>query len=896
MIIKSKKVLILVSLFFIGVYIFSAFPIQSNFKKDESDKLEPDKFSTTTTPINNTNDINFKNPKTSSSLTPKEAYAIIVGISDYPGNDYDLSYCDDDALAVYNMLINDYNFKTQNIIYLTDSGATKTGINSAFDQIASNIKNDDIFFFYYSGHGGGDIVNSGIHGTSINSPHPYPNYYDRTWSIYYPDAAYMRVHFDTYDLEDYYDYVYIGDSDLVDDWYYEELTGIGYNYWSNWIPLLSDNKIYIRMISDYSYTYWGIKIDMYEVETYDGTNYLCSYDSIPSTPSNYYLDTLLDSKLDIMNCSEKYIVLDACNTGGMISEVQEVGRYIMTACKYDQSSLEASALQHGVFTHYFLKSLDSATDSDGDNAISMEECYSYTYSSTVSYSASLGYSHHPQLYDGISGPAVLYPTLGSVSFDITGNSLTYSFNLYGTGLVEELFVIACNASQNAVYEIEDLTVSSPTNTGFGSYSGSLQLEGVSGIPSYGIYTKIQGNTEIVLNNSVTRDSDNDTLDDIFEIYIGLDPSNNDTDSDGLSDPTEFYGITDPTLDDTDGDSMLDGYEVFNALDPIFDDSLLDLDGDGLINVQEYNLGTYVNNPDTDGDSMPDGFEFEYGLELFSDDADLDFDGDGLSNLLEFNFQTDPTDSDTDDDRLKDGAEINKYKTDPLNSDTDGDGYSDGFEVSIGIDPLDPKITFITFLLNISGGIVLSLTGSYVVYSQVIKRKRLRNERPVKKKFYVNKGQDVYNILRRVKKTKPKPKPPSYPYKTTYSPYVKPRITPTQLDVNKLRDSILYGMPTPKRSNSPEGQKALLIANMAFEFIKTGDFKRGFDFMINALFLGVTEPMNGRIKKILLDSLNRSIGYSVSSTQNQLPGFMNCSRCGQLNRNTDAYCKRCGGLM
>ncbi|TFG10357.1 MAG: hypothetical protein EU535_08315, partial [Promethearchaeota archaeon] len=229
-------------------------------------------------------------PTSSAPLADKEAYGIVIGISNYPGTSNDLDYCDDDAHDIYDMLIDDYNFKSENLIYLQDSSASKSSISNAFDQLSAAMDSDDLFFFYYSGHGGAETVNAGTHSYSINSPHPYPNYYDHMWSIYYTDAAYMKVHFDTIDLEYGYDYVYIGDTDLSDGWYYQSFTGTDTNVWSGWIPLLSDNRIYIRMISDNIYNDWGFEIDMYEVEVYDGTHFLCSYDSIPSTPSNYYLD------------------------------------------------------------------------------------------------------------------------------------------------------------------------------------------------------------------------------------------------------------------------------------------------------------------------------------------------------------------------------------------------------------------------------------------------------------------------------------------------------------------------------------------------------------------------------------------------------------------------------
>ena len=118
------------------------------------------------------------------------------------------------------MLINDFNFKSENVYYFQDSSASQAAISNAFDQIASQISEDDIFFFYYSGHGGAVTESAGIQSYSIDSPHPYPNDYDNMWSIYHSDAAYMRVHFDHFDLEYDFDYVFLGDTDLASGWYF----------------------------------------------------------------------------------------------------------------------------------------------------------------------------------------------------------------------------------------------------------------------------------------------------------------------------------------------------------------------------------------------------------------------------------------------------------------------------------------------------------------------------------------------------------------------------------------------------------------------------------------------------------------------------------------------------
>ena len=531
----------------------------------------------------------YQNLETSAPLAAKEAYAIVVGISDYPGYDNDLSYCDDDARDVYDMLIDDYNFKAENIILLQDTEATKSAISNAFKQIETKIDDNDIFFFYYSGHGGSDVVSDGSHSISISSSHPYSNDLDTMWNIYHENAAYMRVHFNEVNLESGYDYVYLGDTDLYDDWYYEDFTGFYTDFWSGWIPLLSDNRLYIRFITDYSITDWGFEIDMYEAYTYTDTQYLCSYDSLPSSPDNYFIDTLLDSKLDALNCAETYVICDSCNSGGMIDEVQEVGRYIMTACLAEESSLEDADHQNGCFTYYFLNSNDNASDFNGDDLISIEECYNYTYSNTVSRSTSIGYVHHPMQYDGISGEAVLSSAFGSLSLIHTGNSLSYSFDLCGTGLIQDLDIIVYNNTQSLVYQTKDLILSAPSITGFGSYSGTIQLDGVSGLTGYALVARIQGNELIVLQNTVSEDTDNDLLDDAIEILYGLSHVEIDTDRDGLSDYEEFYGPTDPLDPDTDNDGLYDGEEV-----------------------NQYN--TDPTNPDTDGDGSLDGDEVAWGVD------------------------------------------------------------------------------------------------------------------------------------------------------------------------------------------------------------------------------------------------------------------------------------------
>jgi hypothetical protein len=664
-------------------------------------------------------------------VVEKNAYAIVIGISNYPGSDYDLSYCDDDALGVYNMLINDYNFKPENIIYIQDSSATKNNINSAFSQIESVIKPDDIFYFYYSGHGGAETMTSSPSTLYIQSPHPYPNYYDRTWWISSADAESIRVHFETFDLESGFDYLYLGDADIADNYYYQSFTGYGTNFWSNWIPVLNDNRIYLRMLTDSTVNNWGFRIDQIQVMRYSDPHYLCSYDSIPSSPSNYYLDTLLDSRLNALDCDNKYIILDSCNSGGMIPESQDTNRFIVTACKSGQFSMEVPSLNHGIFTYYLLNSLDNANDQDSDGVISMEECFSYISSRTRSYSASYGpgIQYDPQLFDGISGPAVLYPSIGSIFIEPIDNQLYYSFFLYGHGLLKTLNITVCSLSPSITIKTENLRDRIISPTGFGYYSGFVEFENGYSVGGIQLIAEIEGNRLIKINLTY-GDSDGDGLTDIFEIFEGngLDPNSNDTDSDGLSDYEEFYGPTDPLNEDSDSDGLIDGEEVntYNT-DPLNKDtdsdgltdyeevmiygtnpSSSDSDSDGLSDLEELNIystdplnpdcdsddlldgdeiNVYLTNPfnnDTDSDNLSDGQEINiYFTNPISNDTDLDLISD-YDELMIYN--TNPLNGDSDFDGLMDFEEINDYGTDPLNYDTDSDTMPDGWEVENSLDP------------------------------------------------------------------------------------------------------------------------------------------------------------------------------------------------------------------
>jgi len=107
-----------------------------------------------------------------------ERYAIIIGISDYPGDGtvlddpqgMDLFYCDDDAMAMRNTLVGLYGFDEENIILLLGpediaywetlypeieaTVATRDAILGAIAALKSMEEDgDDEVVFFFSGHG-----------------------------------------------------------------------------------------------------------------------------------------------------------------------------------------------------------------------------------------------------------------------------------------------------------------------------------------------------------------------------------------------------------------------------------------------------------------------------------------------------------------------------------------------------------------------------------------------------------------------------------------------------------------------------------------------------------------------------------------------------------------------
>jgi uncharacterized caspase-like protein len=83
------------------------------------------------------------------------------------------------------------------------------------------------------------------------------------------------------------------------------------------------------------------------------------------------------------------VILDACNSGGM--DVAQPNHALLAAALEDQSSWEASELEHGVFTYFVLKAIqDPASDANHDGWVSLGEIETYAQPLITQYLTSKG--------------------------------------------------------------------------------------------------------------------------------------------------------------------------------------------------------------------------------------------------------------------------------------------------------------------------------------------------------------------------------------------------------------------------------------------------------------------------------------------------------------------------
>jgi len=170
------------------------------------------------------------------------------------------------------------------------------------------------------------------------------------------------------------------------------------------------------------------------------------------------------------------------------------------------------------------------------------------------------------------------------------------------------------------------------------------------------------------------DTDDDRMGDGYEVTYGLNPHYDDSTENPDDDSYETVIMdnylescywTDPFDPDTNNNSLTDGEDVYLGNDPLIQDD----DGDGLGNWYEENVAeTDPYDNDTDDDGLYDG---NYSIN----------NGNLYRYMGECALETNATNEDTDYDGLKDGIEVFTHGTNPLLRDTDRDGLDDDIEIN-----------------------------------------------------------------------------------------------------------------------------------------------------------------------------------------------------------------------
>ena len=619
-----------------------------------------------------------------------EGYAIILGISDYPGTENDLNYCDDDANDMYNFVQSQFKIPIQNIIYLTDSMVTKAAIANAINTIASSMDSNDYLFFSYSGHGSCDSENQ-ENDWSIASSHPYYNNRDLYWHYNWPGAVALRVHFTKIDTEYGYDFVFVGDNDHR-DYCYDYFTGYKTDVWSEWA--LTDD-IYVNLYTDNIYTDWGFETDKVEAILSISPYELVTYDGLDVGLTESELDSMLDVVPGNIVC-----LLDSCHSGGVGDGIKQEGRYIMAACKSNELSMEDPSYNNGLFTYQFLTGWNTGLDSNNDGVVSFEEMWSDLYFDTVYRSGSepFVYTFHPQRQDYIAGETILTPNakIMDYDYDLEGNiNISYFLSGLGYGNLAVFHYDLINNSYQRSYCSMDLTGSPGLH--------NITVDG----PGNGFHVS---NIRIILQARYYDFIENVN----YGLQIGAESFGASTDSDGdtILDTVEYTQGSNPWSINSDDDSFSDSYEFSNNLIPYFNDNILDLDGD----------------------SIPLDWELLFGLSPNEDNTYTDKDGDMLSDYLEFSNYGNPNIIDTDGDLLTDFQE---YQLGTLlnDIDTDNDLFIDSAEIFLGTDPTNlgfsPFIYFSGIMLIIGSIFFVRIYGKKYSEEHVFNRSKPSKEAPSK---------------------------------------------------------------------------------------------------------------------------------------------------------------------
>jgi hypothetical protein len=161
--------------------------------------------------------------------------------------------------------------------------------------------------------------------------------------------------------------------------------------------------------------------DIAPIDETDGWDeYICPHDL------NFIRDDELAEWLSILDSQKIVVVLDSCFSGGFMkglrtlpgvphkdlkdtlnADLAKSGYVVLMACDEDETCMESSDLENGVFTYYLIEGMTPTTsfpaDVDRDNLVSAEEAFNYASPKATLFNP----DQHGQIWDGVDGEAEL---------------------------------------------------------------------------------------------------------------------------------------------------------------------------------------------------------------------------------------------------------------------------------------------------------------------------------------------------------------------------------------------------------------------------------------------------------------------------------------------------------
>lgn len=171
-------------------------------------------------------------------IYPQDRYALLIGIDDY--GDHGLMGAKNDVYLLKKILIERFEFTSENIVLVTNKEATHTGIAKAFEDLIERIRPDDHVYIHYSGHGS--------YTCDLNRDEKSPGRMDSTW-VPYGVAWKGRALYNNLSCEEIMDLMnkgfqfYDGDLDINDHDIIDDQI-------NRWLTQLSATTEFIVFVSD----------------------------------------------------------------------------------------------------------------------------------------------------------------------------------------------------------------------------------------------------------------------------------------------------------------------------------------------------------------------------------------------------------------------------------------------------------------------------------------------------------------------------------------------------------------------------------------------------------------------------------------------------------------------